>query len=122
MFLKNWHWPFILGLVRRQPKLQFFPKAIREGAQIFNTNREGEKALFKKFSPSTIHRLLRPNTWRRLGVLTLIALLALPAPFFRGTQATQEPPQYKIVINAFEDIKRNVSTKLLEVIEGWKIK
>jgi hypothetical protein len=52
----------------------------------------------------------------------LVALLVLPAQLYRQTQATQVPTQHKAVILAFEDIKRNISTKLLEVIEGWKIK
>src|SRR5262245_42907654 len=80
--------------------------------------------MFKKLSLLTANlgRLLQPNTWRRLAVLTLIALLVSPASFERRTQATQEPPQYKVIINAFEDIKRNVSTKLPELIEGWKLK
>jgi hypothetical protein len=80
--------------------------------------------MFKKLSLVTLSlgRLLQPSGWRRLAVLTLAALLALQAPLYSSMQATQEPTQYKVIINAFEDIKRNISTKLLEVIEGWKIK
>ena len=80
--------------------------------------------MFRKPSLFTLSlsRLLQPHVWRRVAVLALIALLAWPATFYRGAQATQEPTQYKVIINAFEDIKRNISTKLLEVIEGWKIK
>lgn len=80
--------------------------------------------MFKKLSLFTLSfsRLLRPNAWRRLGVLTLAALLILPAPLYRSTQATQVPTLHKFIINDFEAIKQNLSTKLLEVIEGWKIK
>ena len=80
--------------------------------------------MFKKYSQFTLslNRLLQPYFWRRVAVLALIALLAWPAGFYRGAQATQEPSQNKIIINAFDDIKRHLSTQLLSVIEGWKIK
>ncbi|MEP7340890.1 MAG: C25 family cysteine peptidase [Acidobacteriota bacterium] len=80
--------------------------------------------MFRKLSLFTLSlsRLLQPFFWRRVAVLALIALLAWPAAYYQTTQATQEPAQYKVVINAFDDIKRHLSTKLLEVIEGWKIK
>ena len=80
--------------------------------------------MFKKYSQFTfsLNRLLQPNIWRRVAVLALIALLALPATYYHSTQATQEPSQNKIIINAFEDLKRHLSTQLLSVIEGWKIK
>lgn len=73
--------------------------------------------MFAKLSQLTL-----TANWRRLAVLAMIALLVLPAQLYRQTQATQIPTQHKAVINAFEDIKRHLSTKLLEVIEGWKIK
>lgn len=80
--------------------------------------------MFEKLSrlTSKLSPLRQPTTWRKGAVLFLIALLILPGSFYRDAQATQEPTQYKVVILAFENIKRNVSTKLLEVIEGWKIK
>ncbi|MEO6723969.1 MAG: hypothetical protein ABIP14_01590, partial [Blastocatellia bacterium] len=80
--------------------------------------------MFRKLSTSTLsfNRLLQPHFWRRVTVLALIALLAWPAGFYRGAQATQELTQYKGVITAFDDIKRHISTQLLSVIEGWKIK
>lgn len=69
-----------------------------------------------------LSRLLQPTTWRSGIVLFLIALMILPTPFYRRVQAIQEPTEYKVIITAFDDIKRHLSTKLLEVIEGWKIK
>jgi hypothetical protein len=76
--------------------------------------------MFAKLSQLTLGS--QPTIRRGLIVLAMIALMALPARFYRQTQATQAPTQRKAVILAFEDIKRNLSTKLLEVIEGWKIK
>lgn len=80
--------------------------------------------MFKKLSISTFspNRLLQPFFWRRIAVLAMIALLAWPAAYYRDAQATQEPTQDKFVINAFDDIKRHLSSQVLSVIEGWKIK
>ncbi len=66
--------------------------------------------------------LTQPDFWRRVVVVALVALLGLPLQPYSGARATQNPTLDKFVINDFEDIKRHMSTKLLEVIEGWKIK
>ena len=47
--------------------------------------------MFRKLSTSTLslNLLRQPYFWRRVAVLALIALLTLPATYYRSTQATQ---------------------------------
>ncbi len=66
--------------------------------------------------------LLQIGLLRKACLVALIVVLGLPMQPNNGAMAIQDRTPDKFIIDEFEDIKRHLSTKVLEVIEEWKVK